>query len=103
MAGGRVHISHASPIPLDAPLSPDHKLQKTSKGFGIFQSPGIFSFVLLYLKAESKKEGGWHNAFFLNIRSCLCRSLRLGSCEQIISSFKGLRVYKRRSEYCVRC
>ena len=31
-------------------------------------------------------------------------SLRLGACEQIISSFKeGLHVYKRRSGYCVLC
>ena len=48
MAGGRVHTSHPSPTHLDPPLSPDHKLQKPSKEFGIFQSPGTISFILFY-------------------------------------------------------
>ena len=47
MAGGRVHTSHPSPNPLDPPLSPDRKLQKPSKQFGIFQSPGTISFFFI--------------------------------------------------------
>ena len=37
--------------------APGHKLQKPSKESGIFQSLGTISFVLFYLKAESKGGG----------------------------------------------
>ena len=103
MADGRVNTSHPSPTPLDPPFSPDHKPQKPSKEFGIFQSPGTISFVLFYSKAESRKGGGMAQCL-LSQYTFLLRSLRLGAWEQIISSFKeGLHVYKRRSGYSVLC
>ena len=43
-------------IPLIQPpgSAPGHKLQKSSKESGIFQTPGAINFVLFYKKAESK-------------------------------------------------
>ena len=43
MAGGRMLTPHFTPW-----VPPGHKLQKPSKKFGIFQSLGTISFVLLY-------------------------------------------------------
>ena len=42
MAGGRMH----TPYPPPPGSAPGHKLQKSSKETGIFQSLGIISFVL---------------------------------------------------------
>ena len=103
MAGGRVHTSHPSSTPVDPPLGPDHKLQKPSKEFGIFQSHGTISFVLFYYKAVSKKGAGMAQCL-LSKYTLLLSSLRLGACEKIINSFKGgLYVYKRRFGSCVLC
>ena len=44
MAGGRMHTPHFTP-PGDAP---GHKLRKSSKESGIFQSLGTIDFVLFY-------------------------------------------------------
>ena len=43
MTGGRMHSSHPSPESV-----PGHKLQKSSKESGIFQSLGTINFVLFY-------------------------------------------------------
>ena len=49
MAGGKMHTPHPGRIILPPPRSaPDHKLQKSSKEFGIFQSLGTINFVLFY-------------------------------------------------------
>ena len=100
MESGKVHISHPGPTPLDPPLTISYRNHQKSLAYFSHLAPLVLFF---FIKRQSqKKDEVWHNASSLN--ALLPRSLRLGACEQIISSFKGgLHVYKRRSAYCVLC
>ena len=75
-------------IPLILPLgsAPGHKLQKPSKRCGIFQSLGTISFCSFLLRSRVKR--GSYIAMPHSLNTLLPRSLRLGACERMISSFK---------------
>ena len=61
-----MHSAHISSYPFAC--TPGHKLQKSSKESGIFQSLGTISFVLFYENTESK---GGHGTMDLPLNALL--------------------------------
>ena len=81
MAGGRMHTPH--PTLLNQPLAINYRNHQKILAYFSHSAPLVW---FLFTKRWSQKGGPWHNALSLNM--LLARSLRLGACERIISSFK---------------
>ena len=98
MAVGKMYIPH--PTSLDLLLAISYRNHQKGLAYISHLAPIVFCSFLL--KGKVKGGGAWHNAPLLN--TLLPRSLRLGACARIISSFTGgQHVYKRRFGYCVLC
>ena len=100
-AGGRRHTPHPTP----SRSAPDHKLQKSSKESGIFQSHGTINFVNFLLKDKVKRRGpgggGWHNAPLNTLLTALhlfCDMIITGKESSIaFSAFYNLKTLKEKA------
>ena len=83
MAGRWMHTPH--PTPMDPPLAISYRNHYAS---GMFQSFGTITF-FFFTERQSQK-GGAVAQCPPSLNTLLHRILKLGACERIISSFKGV-------------